>query len=205
MDVFEAIWTTRAMRRQDPDREVSDEHILKCIEAAGKGPNGASREDARYLVVRDPELKRKVAEAYQKAGLEGFRTFLANAKDERQARLARSGLYLCEHLAESPALVIVCSAGAPGANAPSVYPGVQNFMLAARALGIGTALTTVYLREEATIKAILGIPEDVSTYCLIPVGYPLGHWGEAKRRPVREITYWDGWGEPAPSAPEPTV
>jgi nitroreductase len=201
MDVFEAIWTTRAMRRIDPDREVSDDDILKCIEAATKGPNGASREDARFVVARDPEVKQRVAKAYQNAGLEGFRTALANAGDnERVARLARSGLHLAEHLAETPALIIPCAEGPPGKHAPSVYPGVMNLFLAARALGLGTAMTTVHLRNEAEMKAALGIPDEVSTYCLIPIGYPLGRWGEAKRQPVREVTHWNGWDGPPPPA-----
>jgi nitroreductase len=68
-------------------------------------------------------------------------------------------------------------------------------MLAARALGLGTTLTTIHRREEEAVKAVLGIPDEVHTYCIIPVGHPLGRWGEAPRRPFEEVTYWDRWGE----------
>jgi nitroreductase len=79
---------------------------------------------------------------------------------------------------------------------------VQNLMLAARALGIGTTLTAVHrLGFEQEVRDVLGIPADVTTYALIPVGYPLGRWGQPSRLPFEEITYWDRWGEPpAPTA-----
>jgi nitroreductase len=69
-------------------------------------------------------------------------------------------------------------------------------MLAARALGLGTTLTTSHLQDEQAVKTILGIPESVDTYCMIPVGYPLGRWGEAQRKPVEEVAYRDRWGDP---------
>jgi nitroreductase len=72
-------------------------------------------------------------------------------------------------------------------------------MLAARALGLGTTLTTIHLCDEAAVKQVLGIPEDVATYCIVPVGHPLGRWGEARRRPVEEVAYRDAWGEPFPA------
>jgi nitroreductase len=72
---------------------------------------------------------------------------------------------------------------------------VQNLFLAARALGLGTTLTTVHRLQEDEVRAVLGIPDDVHTWAMIPVGYPTGRWGEAPRRPVEEITYWDGWRE----------
>jgi nitroreductase len=79
-----------------------------------------------------------------------------------------------------------------------VYGAVQNLFLAARALGLGTTLTTVHRFREPEVRAVLGIPDDVTTWAMIPVGYPLGRWGEAKRRPVREVTYWDTWKGAAP-------
>jgi len=71
---------------------------------------------------------------------------------------------------------------------------VQNALLAARALGLGTTLTTSHLQDETAVKLILGIPDEVATYCIIPVGYPIGRWGEAVRKPVDQVTYRDTWG-----------
>ena len=79
--------------------------------------------------------------------------------------------------------------------AGSIFPGVQNLFLAARALGLGlgTTLTTVHRLKEAEVRDVLGIPDDVQTWAMIPLGYPVGRWGEAKRRPVEEVTYWYTW------------
>lgn len=199
MEVFEAIWTLRAMRRLDPARDVSDEDLLKCIEAAGKAASGGGSERARYLVVRDPELKARVAAAYRKGAEKILQVYETRAReDERAARMLRSSWHLADHMQEAPALILACCKGPAGRFASSVYPGVQNLMLAARALGLGTTLTTIHLEHEEEVKAALGIPDDVATYCLIPIGYPLGRWGEAARRPVREIAFWDRWGEAPP-------
>lgn len=199
MEVFEAIWTLRAMRRLDPARDVSDEDLLKCIEAAGKAASGGGSERARYLVVRDPELKARVAAAYRKGAEKILQVYETRAReDERAARMLRSSWHLADHMQEAPALILACCKGPAGRFASSVYPGVQNLMLAARALGLGTTLTTIHLEHEEEVKAALGIPDDVATYCLIPIGYPLGRWGEASRRPVREIAFWDRWGEAPP-------
>lgn len=82
---------------------------------------------------------------------------------------------------------------------PSVWPAVQNLMLAARGLGLGTTLTTVHRLQEADVKELLGVPEKYTTIAMIPVGYPLGNWGEATRRPVVEIAYWGGWKQAPPA------
>src|SRR5207248_7965024 len=100
-----------------------------------------------------------------------------------------------EHMGEAPALVIPCARGERVRHTGSVFPAIQNLMLAARALGLGTTLTTIHLRDEPAVKEILDIPDDVHTYAIVPVGYPLGRWGEAPRRPSGEVTYWNRWGE----------
>ena len=80
----------------------------------------------------------------------------------------------------------------------SIYPAIQNLMLAARARGLGTTLTTLHKAAEDEIKAILEIPDDVDTVALIPIGYPEGRFGRPKRRPSRDVTHWDRWGQPEP-------
>lgn len=188
MDVFEAINTTRAMRRLDGTRDVSDHDIRTILEAGTRAPSGANSQPVRWVVVRDPEVKRELAAVYERTASPLIESF-----DE--SPLKRSSMHLVDHFADAPALIVVCSDG-PNRRPASVYPAVQNLMLAARALGLGTTLTTSHLDDEAAVKRILGMPEEVVTYCIIPVGYPLGRWGEAKRRPVTEVTYLDRWGNP---------
>ena len=92
-------------------------------------------------------------------------------------------------------MLIACTEGEARRPA-SVFPAVQNALLAARALGLGTTLTTSHLQDEPAVRRVLGIPDSVQTYCIIPIGYPTGRWAKAERRPVEEVTYRDRWGEP---------
>jgi nitroreductase len=203
MDVFEAIRTTRAMRRLDPDRDVSDADLLTILEAATRGPSGGNLQPVRWLVVRDPELKRRIGDIYRELAAARLAAYAEMARhgDQMQARNLGSYQHLAEHMGEAPALVIPCARGQRGMIDAAVYPAVQNLMLAARALGLGTTLTRIHIGDEDRVKALLGIPDDVLTFAIIPVGYPLGRWGEAPRRPVREVVYWNRWEEPPPEAP----
>jgi nitroreductase len=176
MELNEAIRTTRAMRRLDPARAVSDEDLWSILEAATKAPSGGNRQVARWLVVRD-----SIRQAYVDA-----------QGDDGPSPILVSADHLAAHMGEAPAIVIPCSRTEDPA---SIYPACQNLCLAARERGLGTALTTVHRLKEDEVKVVLDIPEDVHTWAMIPVGYPLGRWGEAKRRPVEETTYWDSYGE----------
>jgi nitroreductase len=192
MELFEAIRTTRAMRRLDPDRPDSDDDLWTLVEAATKAPSGGNRQVARWLVVTDPERRAKIGALYG----EGWRSvrgaYVEAQGDGAPSAILASADHLSDHMGEAPAIIIPCSRGADPA---SIYPGCQNLFLAARALGLGTALTTVHRLKEPEVRAVLDIPDDVHTWAMIPVGYPLGRWGEAKRRPVEETTYWDRYGE----------
>jgi nitroreductase len=192
VDVFEAIRTTRAMRRLDPSRDVSDEDIRTIVEAATKAGSAGNRQPARWLVVRDAEKRRQLGELYRECVEPLLRDDQDRTKtDPATAKRLKSTWHLARHLGEAPVLVLACASGQPNA---AVFVGVQNLMLAARALGLGTTLTTSHLCNEQKVKALLRIPDDVNTFCLIPVGYPLGRWGDAPRRPVEELAYRDEWG-----------
>jgi nitroreductase len=199
MDLFEAIGTQRAMRRLKPD-PISDEELWTILDAAVKAPSGGNRQPWNFIVIRDPETKRKIAEHY----LDGwnriygpFREFAL--ADPATARTYRSADHLARHLAEVPVLVLATvqrNAIAPGSPpGASIYPAVQNLMLAARALGLGTTLTTLHQEHEAEVKRLLGIPDEVETMALIPIGRPRGRFGPPSRLPVEQVTYWDRWGE----------
>ncbi|MDP9246121.1 MAG: nitroreductase family protein [Chloroflexota bacterium] len=199
MDVIEAINTTRAMRRLDPTRDVSDEDLRAILEAAGRAANGGNRQPLRWIVVRDAGLRRALGQLYREASAEIAGPGAAPPPvDDRspQARMVRSMEHLVEHLGDAPVIILACARGDPGRIEASVYPAIQNLMLAARARGLGTTLTIRLRQREAPVRALLGIPSDVRLFAAIPVGYPLGKWGTAPRRPVEEVTFGDRWGEP---------
>lgn len=204
MDVLDAIWTTRAMRRLDATRPVADSDLLLILEAAGKAPSGGNRQLLRWLVIRDPTLRHRVGEIYRAAARPAILADYAEAatQDPAVARMLASALHLADHLGEAPVLLVPCAPSDYVRVEASVYPAVQNLMLAARSLGLGTTLTQAHRRGEAPLRELLGIPEDVTTFAIIPVGHPLGRWAEAARRPVREIAYWDRWGETDEELPE---
>ena len=189
MELFEAIHTTRAMRRLDPDRSVPEADIRRILEAATKAPSGGNSQPVRWIVVTDQEVRRQLGEVYRRCAAKLM-------EGDEDSPLTRSSWHLIDHFGEAPALIVACSEG-QNRRPASVYPAVQNLMLAARGLGLGTTLTTSHLEDEAAVRRILGIPENVMTYCIIPVGYPLGRWGEAQRKPVEDVAYRDRWSNPA--------
>jgi nitroreductase len=192
MELFDAIRTTRAMRRLDPDRPVSDEDLWTIIEAAVKAPSGGNRQVARWLVVTDRERRARIGELYGQSWNSVRGAYVAAQGADTPSAILASADHLAAHMGEAPAIIIPCSSTQDPA---SIYPACQNLFLAARSLGLGTALTTVHRLKEAEVKAVLEIPDDVYTWAMIPVGYPLGRWGEAKRRPIEETTYWDRYGD----------
>jgi nitroreductase len=200
---FEVIGTQRAMRRLKPD-PVPDEYIEKMIWAATRAPSGGNRQGWRWLVVKDAEKKLRLKEWYHetwsKAIASGYGAGANLSPDEKASneRVMKSATYLSEHLHEAPVIIIPCALVQGPARditaGSSIYPAVQNLMLAARALGLGTALTTVHRAHEAEVRALLGIPDTVETAALIPVGWPMGRFGSGFRLPVERVTYWDHWG-----------
>lgn len=187
MDVFEAINTTRAMRRLDNSHAVADEDIRKMLEAGTRAASGGNSQPVRWVVVTDPEIKRELGEVYR-------RTASRLLEGAENSPFARSSWHLVDHFGEAPVLIVACTEG-PNRRPASVYPAVQNVMLAARALGLGTTLTTSHLDDEDAVRRILGMPAEAITYCILPVGYPLGRWGEAKRKPVRDVAFRDQWNK----------
>lgn len=213
MDVFEAIETTRAVRRYS-NEPVTDDEIGRCIHAAVHGPSGGNIQPWQFLVVTDPEIKRAVGDVYRRAYARyepvvlKLRQPLKVAEDEAafQRTLAASR-HLAEHMGDAPALVMVLmpnismtleDAEGPldvGTPFASVYPAVQNFMLAARGLGIGTTLTTVYRIHHDEVRAICAIPPRYEIVALIPMGRPQGKFGRGRRRPAEQVTHWNRFGQ----------
>jgi nitroreductase len=200
-DFFQVIGTQRAMRRLKPD-PVPEEYIKKILWAATRAPSGGNRQGWRWLVVTDPSKKKQVQEWYNdgwsKALASGYGAGANLPEEERLSneRVMRSATYLAEHMHEVPVLIFACSLTGNGdiVSGSSIYPAVQNLMLAARALGLGTALTTVHRGKQKEIRELFGIPESVETAALIPVGWPRGKFGSGFRKPVEDVTYWEDWG-----------
>jgi nitroreductase len=200
-DFFQVIGTQRAMRRLKPDH-VPEEYIKKILWAATRAPSGGNRQGWRWLVVTDPSKKKQVQEWYNdgwsKALASGYGAGANLPEEERLSneRVMRSATYLAEHMHEVPVLIFACSLTGNGdiVSGSSIYPAVQNLMLAARALGLGTALTTVHRGKQKEIRELFGIPESVETAALIPVGWPRGKFGSGFRKPVEDVTYWEDWG-----------
>lgn len=165
------------------------------IDAANRAPNGGNEQRLRWIVVRDPELKQRLQRIYQPlVSRHVTASYRERAKtDDSVRRMVASVLHLAAHLHEAPVILIPCAAGTRGRVEASVYPAVQNLILAARALGLGTTLTTAHLDAEDEVKAMFGIPEAVHTFALIPVGRPMGRWALAPRRRVELSIYRDCW------------
>ena len=212
MDLFEAIETTRAVRRFT-DAPVSDEEILTCIRAATQAPSGGNIQPWQFVVVKDPQTKRAVGDVYRRAYnryepalLRSLPPFRSEDDQARFERMRRASRHLADQMGEAPALVLVLmpnismtlqdeqgplDVGTPFA---SVYPAVQNFMLAARGLGIGTTLTTAYRIYQHEVRTICQIPERYEIVALIPMGRPQRKFTVGRRRPAEQLTHWDRFG-----------
>lgn len=201
-DIFEVMNTQRAMRRLRPD-PVPEDVLRRLIWAATRAPNGGNVQPWRFLVVQDAETKAELQRIYAAewakyvAAMPAASSALAGANRQYSA-----GQYLADHLHEAPALVIPCGflleVNTGIASGSSIFPAIQNLLLAARAMGLGATLTTLHRHNEDAVRQLLGIPANAHTAALIPLGWPLGKFGPVNRRPVEDVTYWDKWGAKRP-------
>jgi nitroreductase len=206
MDIYEAIYTTRSMRRLKPDPIPYDVQA-RILDAAIRAPHIG--EGWRFILVDDPEIKSKLAPLYRQgmermvgAPLEAFMEMMKD--DPAMARTLRSGIHLVEHFHEVPLLLIGFGRTIEGSG---VYPALQNAMLAARAEGVGSTLTGFlqsYFPNE--VMEILGVPKDAGwkVHGVVTMGYPLGKWGVGRRKPVHEVAARNSWeGDLGFTVPEP--
>jgi nitroreductase len=200
-DLFEIIRTTRSMRRLKPD-PVPNALIGRILEAGVCAPSGGNMQRWRFLVVKDATIKETVAAYYKRAWDEqvGPRyrsgTPAPGMSGDRFLRLLGAAGHLAAHIAEAPVWIVPCLAGGTPSriSGSSIYPAVQNMLLAARAVGLGATLTTLYLAFEKEAEAALGLPPDVHSYAILPIGYPLGRFGPVRRTALADVVYEEEWG-----------
>ncbi len=200
-DLFEIMRTTRSMRRLKPD-PVPNALLDRVLEAGTCAPSGGNVQSWRFLVIRDAAIKQAAAIWYRK----GWHETVApryraggpapGMSAEQFARLLAAAEHLAEHIHEAPVWIVPCWAGPrAGSSGASIFPAVQNMLLASRALGLGATLTTLHLLHEGEAEAAMGIPEGFHSYAILPVGFPLGKFGPVRRVPLKQVVFEDRWGQ----------
>ncbi len=207
MPLREAMETQRAVRRLLPD-PVDDAIVLRCLELATKAPTGSNAQNWEFVVVKDAGVKERLARQYRQAWRAYgpvARWVVGRRGDDASGRILDAVACQVEHFADVPVVVVAClrggrlpfSAIAPVAASSfygSIYPGVQNLLLAARAVGLGATLTTLPLWSTVAARRILGLPASVTPCCVVPLGWPRGRYGPTTRKPVGDVVHLDRHG-----------
>jgi nitroreductase len=207
MDIYEALYTTRAMRRVKPD-PIPESVQAQILDAAIRAPSGGNGQNWRFLLVDDPEKKKLLGPLYRDALDQLYKTIYApmvarveadpdSPESVQTAKVMKSSRWLAEHFEEVPLFLFAFVRG--DRTGGSIFPAVWNAQLAARAQGVGSSLTSILgAFHDGEVKEILGVPTEQSWVqsCCVSFGYPTGRWGIAPRRPAHEVAYRNGWGEP---------
>ena len=211
MPLEEAMRTQRALRRLRPD-PVDDALVLRLIELALKAPTSRNAQPWEFVLVKDRTVKARLTRLYRLAwgfyGRLGQRLTTTNSKMQRQLNAVQ---WQVEHFEEIPVLVVACLRGIRPLWPPllvtsyygSIYPSVQNVLLAARAAGLGAALITLPLWSTWLVRRALGLPWRVTPCAVIPLGWPMGRYGSTTRRPVGEVVHLDRYGHQPFKTPQP--
>lgn len=220
--VFEAMHTARSLRRFRPD-PVPDALITRVLDAAIRAPSGGNSQHWVFGVVRDPASRQQLGAIYRKAADEVGAIYAARPRpahltDAQYQSFIGSSAYLWEHMGDAPVILVPClrrRENPPRETLPpavasrwdihrayqekirgsSIYPAVQNIILACRGLGLGTVLTTIAALYEDEVKAVLGLPPEIETFALMPMGFPVHRHGPVTRRPVTEVAFSERWGQ----------
>ncbi len=221
--LFEAIHSTRAIRHFRPD-PVPHELIAKILDAAIQAPSAGNNQNWLFVVVTGADQRQKLGDIYRRASLWVREKYASNPhpahiEPAQYRKMWSGGVYLHERMGDAPVLLLPClrviapmlpddipaeirarmTAAAPWTAGASIYPAVQNIILACRALGLGTVLTTNHTILEAEVKQVLGLPDDVRTFALMPIGYTDDKFGGVRRRPLSEVAVIDRYGSPWPN------
>jgi nitroreductase len=198
----EAMRTQRAVRRLKPD-PVDDALVLRLIELALKAPTGSNAQNWEFVLVKDRAVKERLGALNRGAwGIYGGIGRWLNRNDPKMLRLMDAVQWQADHFADIPVLVVACLRGPRLPFPPmfassyygSIYPSVQNLLLAARAAGLGAALITLPLWSTWLARRALGLPWSVMPCAVVPLGWPRGKYGPTTRRPVGEVVHVDRYG-----------
>ena len=202
VDLVEAMSTQRAIRRLRPD-PVDDEVILKLLRLAVKAPTGSNQQNWEFIVVKDRAVKERLGSlnrgAWNLYGGLGRRMYKTNPA---MMRIMDAVQWQADHFADIPVIVVACLRGfrpswppvASSSYYGSIYPSVQNLLLAARAAGLGAALITLPLWSSFLARRTLGLPWSVAPCAVVPIGWPRGKYGPTTRRPVGDVVHVDRYG-----------
>ena len=211
MELYDAMSTLRAVRRLRPD-PIPEEVLDRVLTAATWAPTGGNVQPWRIITVRDAAKKQALEDLYRprwQAYVPGYRERTASMPPQQQAKSERTlaaGDYLSEHMHEAPVIAVFCynpyimaitdeDQPRPSVvGGGSVYPSVQNLLLACRNEGLGCVLTTPLCMDEPGVKALLEMPDDWYTCAHVPIGYPVGGGhGHIARRPKEKMIFEDRW------------
>ncbi len=203
MPLAEAMTTQRAVRRLLPD-PVDDDVVLRCLDLAIHAPTGGNRQGWEFVVVRDAEVKHQLARLNRQAWSVYRRLGAGRARhDPSLGRIVDAVQWQADHFEEVPVIVVACLHGRSPTLVPpvfassfygSIFPAVQNLLLAARAVGLGAALVTLPIWSVTLARRTLGLPRTVTPVAVVPLGWPRGRYGPTSRRPVGEVVHVDRYG-----------
>ena len=197
MNIGQAMFSQRAIRRLKPD-PISDANLKIILDAASKAPNGGNRQPGRFLVIRDREKIRAFGELYREA-------WWCKRRDEKHSwttreeipdadKVHQSAALLADEIKDAPVIILVFAMRPRMAS--SVFPPIQNMLLAARSLGIGSTLTSLHPQIMERVYAMFAIPADAEFHACLPLGYPRGRFGPTSRLSTGDTTHWDRWDNP---------
>lgn len=214
IDLYDAMSTLRAVRKLRPD-PIPDDVLERVLQAACWAPTGGNQQPWKVVVVTDPERKAALQAIYRPEWQKYAATFIGRMDGQPEEvvapwrRVAAAGDHLADHLHEVPAILLFCANPAAMAitdakldrvsmvGGGSVYPAVQNAMLACVAEGLGCTLTTLHCKREPEVKQVLGIPDSWATVALVPIGYPVGRGhGPITRRGPEQMAARDRFDAP---------
>ena len=200
MAVGTAMFTQRAIRRFDHDRPIPDPVLKLLLDSASKAPSGGNTQPSRLVVLRDRDVIERFGALYHEAWWAKRRDQFGWAPGHEIPADSpfRMAALLADEMVSAPAVVLAYTPPGVPDGALSVLPGVQNLMVAARALGVGSALTTLHPQVMDRVNALIGAPDGAEFHCCVPLGYPRGNFGPTTRRPVADTTFWNQWGERPP-------
>ena len=206
MDVYEALYTTRAMRRVKTD-PIPEQVQKRIMDAAIRAPSGGNAQSWRFMLVDNPTIKGQLGPLYRECMQVMFDTHYKPQIEEARehpetqesitfTKMHKSATYLADHFEDYPLFLFGFAQGDPSGG--SIFPAIWNAMLAARAEGVGTAITSVMVFKLKEMLSILKVPKDEgwNFAACVSMGYPTGRWGVAPRIPVHEVSYRNTWGEP---------